>query len=56
MREPTKVHLSVIAKPFGRIAMIRFDILQSDREVDKEEIEIINAPEFKLMLRKRFDL
>ena len=45
--------LFVISPPFGRVAVARVDVLERDREVDEEEVEIVNSPETELLLRKR---
>ena len=41
---------SVKTPPFGRVLLGWFNIFESDREVDKEKIEIVQAPETELHL------
>lgn len=36
--------------------MVGVDILESDREVDEEEIKVIDPPQLKLLLSKGVDL
>ena len=38
-----------ISPPFGRVALCGVDVLERNGEVDEEEIEIVDPPEFELV-------
>lgn len=38
-----------ISPPFGRVALCGVDVLERNGEVNKEEVEIVDPPEFKLV-------
>ena len=38
-----------ISPPFGRVALCGVDVLERNREVDEEKIEIVDPPEFELV-------
>ena len=48
--------LLVIAPPLGRVAVVRVDVLESNREVDEEEVKVVDPPEAELLLRERMYL
>ena len=48
--------LFVISPPFGRVAVSWVNILERDGEMDKEEIEVIDATVSELLLYKSFGL
>ena len=48
--------LFVISPPFGRVAVSWVNILERDGEMNKEEIEVIDAPVSELLLYKSFGL
>ena len=48
--------LFVISPPFGRVAVGWVNILERDGEMNKEEIEVIDAPVSELLLYKSFGL
>lgn len=52
----TEVDFPIITKPLGRVAMCRVDVLKRDREMNEEQIEIVDSPELKLPFRNRLDL
>lgn len=56
MKVPTEVHFAIVTEPLGRIAVVGINVLQGNREVDQEEVEIIDTPEVKLHLRNLFYL
>jgi len=53
---PTEVHFAIITEPLRRITVVRINVLQGDREVDQEEVEVVNTPEVKLLLGNLFHL
>jgi hypothetical protein len=40
----TQLYFSIIAEPFGRVPVLWVDVLQRNREVDVEKIEIFETP------------
>ena len=48
--------LAIVSGPAGREADGGVDILEGDREVDEEEVEVIQTPEPKLELSELFYL
>jgi hypothetical protein len=38
-----------VSPPFRRVALCGVDVLERNGEVDEEEIEIVNSPEFELV-------
>lgn len=38
-----------ISPPFGRVALRGVDVLERNREVNEEEVEIVDPPEFQLV-------
>ena len=53
---PTEVHFAIITEPLGGITVVGINVLQGDREVDQEEVKIINTPKVKLSLDNLFHL
>lgn len=53
---PTEVYFAIVTKPLGRVTVVGINVLQGDREMDQEEVEIINTPKLKLFLGQLFDL
>jgi len=43
------LRLLCVSPPFGRVALRGVDILEGDWEVDEEQIEIVDSPEFELV-------
>lgn len=56
MKIPTEVHFAIVTEPLRRITVLRIDVLQGDREVDQEEVKVVNAPNVKLFLGNLFHL
>jgi hypothetical protein len=50
------VNLAIIAKPLRGVTVVRVDVCKCNREVDEEEVEVINAPQVQLVLGERFRL
>lgn len=53
---PTEVYFAIITEPLGGVTVARINVLEGDREVDQEEVEIANTPKTKLFLGKLFRL
>lgn len=43
------MRLLSISPPFGRVALCGVDVLERNGEVNEEEVEIFNPPEFELV-------
>ena len=52
----TGVNLSVKSPPFRRVLVIWVNVLESDGEMDQIQIEILDAPQVKLLLGNRLNL
>lgn len=50
------MNLAIVTPPFGGIPVSRVDVLERNREVNKEEVEVFNAPEIKLLASKSLGL
>ena len=48
-RTEVDLRLLRVSPPFGRVALCGIDILERNREVDEEEIEVVDPPEFELV-------
>lgn len=44
--------LAIVAEPFWRVTVVGVDILQSNGEMDQEQVEVVDSPKAELMLRK----
>ena len=53
-RRRTWVDLAVQAPPLRRVLVLRVDVFQGNREMHQEKIEVLDAPEPKLVLRNLF--
>lgn len=53
---PTEVHFAIITEPLRGETVARINVLEGDREVDQEEVEIVNTPKAKLFLGNLFHL
>jgi hypothetical protein len=45
-----------VSPPFGRIALRRVNVLERNREVDEEEIKVVDPPKFELVARHLGDV
>lgn len=52
----TEMHFLVVAPPLWGITVSRIDILERNREVDKEEVEVLETPVSQLLPCKLFYL
>ena len=53
---PTEVYFAIVTQPLGGVTVTRINVLQGDREVNQEEVEIVNTPKLKLFLGNLFHL
>lgn len=53
---PTEVHFAIITEPLRGETVARINVLEGYREVNQEEVEIVNTPKAKLFLGNLFHL